>query len=295
MNMMKPLAVLTLLLSSTAFPQSENPIITSQVSGEGKPVVLIPGLMSDSRVWQQAVEQLDDHYQVHQLAIAGFGDTPTRPSLRQSFTQPVLTAISQYLSESLDSKAAVIGHSLGGFLSYQLALTYPDSVSCSVAVDGVPFFSALVTMNPDMTSSNAQPQAEQVLAVYQQLSAKAMTQQASASVARQTQWQPGQALITDMAKKSDPKVVGRAMYELMITDLRPQLPKLQIPVLQMAATGAFPEAQRPMALPHYQQQVSGSEQITLLEFDNAHHFIMWDQPDAFMQATQRFLQEQCHD
>jgi pimeloyl-ACP methyl ester carboxylesterase len=288
------LATLTLLLCAPALAQSQAPIITSQVSGDGKPIVLIPGLMSDSRVWQQTVEQLNKHYQVHQLAIAGFGDTPANPSLRQSFTQPVLKAIRQYLAENLNKKAVVIGHSLGAFLSYQLALTHADSISCAVAVDGVPFFSALVTMNPAMTSAQAKPQAKQMLAAYQRLSAKAMAQQATAGVARQTQWQPGQTLITKMAKTSDPKVVGRAMYELMVTDVRPQLTELQVPVLQMAATGAFPEAQRSMALPHYQQQVSGSEQITLLEFDNAHHFIMWDQPAAFMQATQTFIQEQCH-
>lgn len=299
-SLLKPL-LFAISITSTVFApvsiaaeQSDEMILSADVTGEGRDIVLIPGLMSDARVWQQATDALDDHYRVHQLSIAGFGEVPAHAPLRESFLATVRPAIADYLSQHTRN-AAVIGHSLGGLLTYQLALTNSDALSCGVAVDGVPFFSALVTMNPQITADQARPRAQQMLAGYQQLSSEAMARQTQAGVARQTQSQQGQQTIVEMATTSDPQTVGRAMYEVMVTDLRPQLEQLQVPILQMAATGAFPEAQRSMALPHYQQQVSGSELITLLEFDKAHHFIMWDQPQAFITAAQDFIQEQCHD
>ena len=292
---LKTIAGSLLLACAVSAHASSNatPIIETQVTGSGPDVILIPGLMSDARVWQETATQLESHYTVHRISIAGFGQTPLNTELRNSFSEPVSNALHQYIEQNTGSNTAVVGHSLGAFLGYQLALQGNEQVSCAVAVDGVPFFSALVTMTPGMTAEQAQPHAEQMLQGYQQLSVEMMVQQTQMGLDRQTQSSQGQELIMSMAEGSDPKTVGRAMYELMITDLRPELPHLQTPVLQMAAIGALPASQHEMALSQYQQQVSGSNHVSLLEFNQAHHFVMWDQPEAFMQATQNFMEEQC--
>lgn len=277
-----------------AFANENSDIISSQVSGSGQDVLLIPGLTSDSRVWQDTAQELSKNYRVHQLSIAGFGNQPNYPPLRRQFTTPVMAAITNYLTDHTSGNAVIVGHSLGGFLGYQLALANRPNISCLVAVDGVPFFSALVTMNPALTAEKAKPQAQQLLSAYQQMSAATMASQTAEGVSRHTASNEGQELIIDMAKSSDPKTAGRAIYELMTTDLRPQLTQLEVPVLQMAATGAFSPAQRSSAIPHYQKQVSGSDLITLVEFDQVRHFIMWDQPQSFIQQTTDFIEERCH-
>ncbi|MGO1329429.1 MAG: alpha/beta fold hydrolase [Idiomarina loihiensis] len=277
-----------------AFANENSDILSSQVSGSGQDVLLIPGLTSDSRVWQDTAHKLSKNFRVHRLSIAGFGDQPHYPPLQQQFTQPVMTAITNYLNDHTSGNAVIVGHSLGGFLGYQLALADKPAISCAVAVDGVPFFSALVTRKPALTAEQAKPQAQQLLAAYQQMSAATMAAQTAQGVSRHTALTRGQELIVDMAKSSDPKTAGRAIYELMTTDLRPQLTQLEIPVLQMAATGAFPKEQRAAAMTHYQKQVSGSNLITLVEFDQARHFIMWDQPQSFIQQTTDFIEERCH-
>lgn len=280
-------------ICAQANTSESTPVLNTQVSGNGPDVLLIPGLMSDTRVWQDTAAQLEVNYTVHQLSIAGFGQTPLNSDLRESFSPQVLSAIASYIENHTQGNPALIGHSLGAFLGYKLALSSNERVSCVVAVDGVPFYSALVTMMPEMTSEQAQPYATQMLNGYQQMSVDMMVQQAEAGVSGQTQTSQGQTLIVEMAQGSDPQTVGRAMYELMITDLRPELAQLETPVLQMAATGALPEERQAAALQQYQQQVSGSDYVSLLEFNQAHHFIMWDQPEAFMQATQDFIGEQC--
>lgn len=285
----------TLFASINTVSADENSdIISSKLSGSGEDVVLIPGLMSDSRVWQDTAKALEKNYRVHQLSIAGFGGQPYKPALRQHFIQPVVDAVSNYINQQTSGNAAVVGHSLGGFVGYKLALTDTPNVSCVISVDGVPFFSSLVMMNPSLTAEQAEPQAKQLLSSYQQMSTSAMAQQTKAGMAQQTASTAGQETIMAMAKASDPKTVGRAMYELMTTDLRAQLNQLSIPVLQMAATGAIPADYRSSAIQYYQNQVSGSDLVTLVEFDQAHHFIMWDQTQAFIKQTTDFIEERCH-
>ena len=126
---------------------SQNTVLHAQVSGQGQPVVLIPGLMSDERVWQQTEAALAQHYEVHTLAFAGFGAHPSNPQLREAFTENAGAALERYLQENTAGDAVVIGHSLGAFLGYQLAGQQPLALECLIAVDGVPFFSALVSGN----------------------------------------------------------------------------------------------------------------------------------------------------
>ena len=46
------------------------------VEGKGKPIILIPGLMSDGRIWRGIREHLVLQYQVHTLSFAGFAGMP---------------------------------------------------------------------------------------------------------------------------------------------------------------------------------------------------------------------------
>ena len=48
------------------------PSFQVEVIGEGKPVLLISGLMSDSRIWQHTAAALKQDYQLHLISVAGF-------------------------------------------------------------------------------------------------------------------------------------------------------------------------------------------------------------------------------
>ena len=71
----------------------------------------------------------------------------------------------------------------------------------------------------------------------------------------------------------------------MTTDLRAEVADLNVLTLQMAATGGFSTAeQKQTAFNAYQQQIAGDEAHNQLgrEFAESRHFIMWDQPEAFI-------------
>ena len=113
------------IVSNSAFSEekalNQNQFIT-QVFGSGKPVMLIPGLMSDGSVWQQLVSALSNKYQVHTVSVVGFAGTP-------SIDNPSMDELKQQLIDYIEvnnlQKPAVIGHSLGGFLGFWLAASHP--------------------------------------------------------------------------------------------------------------------------------------------------------------------------
>src|SRR5579872_5414121 len=55
-----------------ASPEGASKPFTVQVTGEGKPMILIPGLASSAAVWDSTVAHYAAHYQCHVLNLAGF-------------------------------------------------------------------------------------------------------------------------------------------------------------------------------------------------------------------------------
>ena len=99
----------------------------------------------------------------------------------------------------------------------------------------------------------------------------------------------GHKAATAWAVASDKSVVARALYELMTTDLRPQLPQIKIPVTILypwdPSTG-FPQA---MVDKLYTESFSSLPNRKLIRIDNSLHFIMFDQPDRFLAEVDAIL------
>jgi N-formylmaleamate deformylase len=86
------------------------------------------------------------------------------------------------------------------------------------------------------------------------------------------------------SKKSDPKAVGEAMYEDMITDLRPRVKFIQSPVLLIGSTQASPTGE---AL--YREEVATIPNHKVVFAPNAKHFVQLDQPEYFYEQVESFL------
>ena len=65
--------VLLLTLTLTGRAQQSNPAIQVEVTGEGSPLLLIPGFTVPGESWNTVVEALQNDYQCHVVTIAGFG------------------------------------------------------------------------------------------------------------------------------------------------------------------------------------------------------------------------------
>jgi pimeloyl-ACP methyl ester carboxylesterase len=98
-----------------------------EVHGKGDPLVLIAGLGYPTWQWHRMLPYLDQQLQVIAFDNRGVGgtDTPAGP-----YTAELLAADTAALMGALNiESAAVMGHSMGGFIAQELALSYPQKVS----------------------------------------------------------------------------------------------------------------------------------------------------------------------
>lgn len=102
-----------------------------QVSGVGKPVILIHGLAGSTRWWASTRELLAEHFRVYAIDLISFGATNSRRSF-------VLDQAAAFLAAWLErigvERANVVGHSMGGIIAADLAAAYPDRVDRLVLV-----------------------------------------------------------------------------------------------------------------------------------------------------------------
>ena len=134
------LAVLLLADSSRAFKVVLTPkeSLQVEVSGEGTPVVLVPGLFGSAYGFRKLVHLLNANgYQsivVEPLGI-GFSSRPERSNYS-------LTAQADRIAAVLDSlgvsNALVVAHSIGGSMAFRLAYRHPERVGGLLSIEGGP-------------------------------------------------------------------------------------------------------------------------------------------------------------
>ncbi len=104
------------------------------VVGDAEPiVVLIHGIGGSVEAWRLNIEALAEHYRVYALDLVGSGQTD-KPSVSYSF--PYLAQfVNDFLETQNINRACLIGHSLGGGVTLQFAIQFPDKVEKLVLVN----------------------------------------------------------------------------------------------------------------------------------------------------------------
>ena len=97
------------------------------VAGDGPPVLLVHEGVADRRMWRGQVPVLASEWTVVAVDLRGFGETPN-PSAPFSHVEDLCDVLDELGIES----AAVVGGSLGGRVSLELALAHPERVSALV-------------------------------------------------------------------------------------------------------------------------------------------------------------------
>jgi len=262
------------LAASAPKPAAFTPTAFSvKVSGEGRPVIFIPGLASPGAVWDGTLAHLGGKVQAHVLTLAGFAG---QPPIQGPYLQQVHDQIVQYIDANHLDHPIVIGHSLGGVMSLWLAETDP-AIGGIVDVDGFPWLPA--AMNPNATADSA---AKMAATMHQEM-AGASKEQFDGFMHQflgSTVTDPATAkMLDDAADKSDQTSVANAFVELVRLDLRADLPKITAPVIIAAAgESEMPKDQLEAA---WKTQVDPIPHHQLVLVDGAKHFVMLDKPDEF--------------
>jgi pimeloyl-ACP methyl ester carboxylesterase len=93
----------------------------------------------------------------------------------------------------------------------------------------------------------------------------------------------------DDALASDRAVTASAYHELIVTDLRPELPRIGVPVTVLhVQTPNLPLTMEQFDA-FYRAAYSGLPNVTIRRIPDSYHFIMYDQPDRFAVEVKAFL------
>jgi 3-oxoadipate enol-lactonase len=116
-------------LGQTGFVNVNSIDVYYEVSGEGKPLVLLHGFPLDSRMWEPQMDALSKKFQVIRFDMRGLGKT-IDPGLPFTFYEDL-----HALLIKLDIQSAnFIGVSFGGYAGVEFALAYPDMVQSLILV-----------------------------------------------------------------------------------------------------------------------------------------------------------------
>jgi pimeloyl-ACP methyl ester carboxylesterase len=103
-------------------------------TGSGFPVLFIHEAIADSRMWEPQWRSFAGSYRLLRVDLAGFGRTPIE-RLPLTHASDVLALLDELGIE----EAAVVGGSMGGRISLELAVARPDLVKALVLMDpGLP-------------------------------------------------------------------------------------------------------------------------------------------------------------
>lgn len=291
------IAVPSSALAASAPAAATNPARFSVVvEGHGPDVILIPGLSSTRDVWRASADRLKANHRVHLVQLRGFGE-PAGVNATGPVLQPFVAELADYIRNAKLNRPAVVGHSMGGLAALMLAADHPQAVGKVMVVDAFPFIGPV--FGADSVAAIT-PRAEQMRTMLLGNAGKMTPDFTTPANCPATLPPPaeikgnmtnsgvGACLMKHGALASDLRVVAQAMYDDMITDVRPRLKDIAAPVTML-----YPQDDRLVTKAEadalYAGAYAGTPKLTLKRIEGSYHFIMQDQPSAFAGALDEFL------
>lgn len=260
--------------------------LSVEVIGSGPDVILIPGLLSSREVWRPLADRLAATHRVHMVQLAGFAGEPWVHG-DGAFVAPAVEALGRYVAEAGLDRPAVIGHSMGALVGLKLAQDRPGSVGRLLSVDSLPFFSVLY--GPTTTVDSARPGAEQAAAALAGMDDAAFAAGQAQIASASTRSPEVQAAIVAWSVASDRQGAAAAFRDVMLTDARPGLPGMTIPVTAVYAADANGGTPPAMADALWAREYAALPGARLVRIDDSRHFIMADQPERLAEIVDQFL------
>lgn len=117
--------------------KSPNKYISYEITGMGKPIVLIHGLGASRQDWNLLIPQLASAgYQCISLDLVGHGESDKPLDRGYYHIENIYTQLINWLdTHQIYEPATFIGHSMGGFLSLLIALRRPSLVGSLALID----------------------------------------------------------------------------------------------------------------------------------------------------------------
>ena len=112
-----------------------NNCLHSLSSGEGPPVILLHGLFGQGSNLRGVARALESHFTVHCLDLPDHGRSPW---LAHASLSSYAERVEDWMMTNNTQAAHVLGHSLGGKVAMELALSRPERIKKLVVADVAP-------------------------------------------------------------------------------------------------------------------------------------------------------------
>ena len=261
--------------------------ISVRVLGSGPDVVLIPGLTSSSEIWEGTVRAVPGH-RYHLVQLNGFAGHPAQGNASGAVIASAAEEIARYIRERGLKRPALIGHSMGGTIALSIAARH-DLVSKVMVVDMLPAL-GVVFVPPGSSAETLQATADTIRKRSLEATAEERRATIESGIATMVRSEALRATPIRHAIASDRQVSARALHELILTDLRPELPNIRGPVTVLyVKTPNLPLTEAQIdAL--YKTSYAGLDAVVLKRIPDSYHFIMYDKPEVFADEVRGFLE-----
>jgi pimeloyl-ACP methyl ester carboxylesterase len=274
------LLLISFVFTYSIYAKNESQPISVEVTGNGQPILLIPGFTVPGYIWKPLVKQLEKNYECHVVTLAGFGgkepiEFPWLPKVNES--------LKNYILKNNLQNATIVGHSLGGTLATWLASQKDLKLSKIILIDALPASGAL--MIPDFNPENLRyesPYNNQLLA----MDDVAFEQTAMAMSKTMSLKATAQEKIKNWILESDRKTYVYGYTDYLKLDLRESLKNISIPVTIIAASQPYGEE---MVKQTYKNQYANLKDYNFIMAEKSAHFIMLDQPEWFFKQIKTIL------
>lgn len=274
------LLFVSFVFSLSIYAKNEGQPVYVEITGKGKPIILIPGFTVPGDIWNPLVRELEKNYECHIVTLAGFGEKepiefPWLPKINES--------LKNYILKNELQNTTIIGHSLGGTIATWLAAQNDLKLSKIILIDSLPASGALIipNFNPENLMYES-PYNNQQLA----MDDVAFEQTAIAMSKSMSLKKSAQEKIKNWILESDRKTYVYGYTDYLKLDLRENLKNISIPVTIIAASKPYGEE---MVKQTYKNQYANLKNYNFIIAEDSAHFIMLDKPDWFLKQIQTIL------
>lgn len=252
-------------------------ILHYEVFGRGKPVILLHGWLGSWGLWQETMTFLGRSFRTYAMDFWGFGESGKKRDTYR--VTDFVSMVDQFMGQLGIQKAPLVGHSMGGTVSLMAAIRYPQRVE-KVTVIGSPIVGSSLSWL-----------------------LKLFGRRLIASITHHNLWalRLGFRILAPLYCRDRrwPQMMNRDLSQTTLesflisiaslreTDLRPDLPKIQVPVM-----GLYGDRDIVVDPKQWQPLKAGVPQARIVRFPTAGHFIMLDEPVEFRNHLMNFLENE---
>lgn len=257
------------------------------VTGSGPDVILIPGLSSSPDVWRSTIAAVPG-YRYHLIHVSGFAGRPAGANASGPVLAPVAEEIARYIAEAHLDHPALVGHSMGGSWALMVAGRHPGLAGKVMVVDMMPYVGAMFRQ-PDMTDEQFDAVAQQIRASLASAGGEQRRIALGSMIASMVKTDSERPAILAHSLASDPMVSAQAFYEVIVTNLLPEIAAIHVPIMVLYVQPAGAPLSEAQIDGYYSASYRAAPQAVLRRIPNSYHFIMLDQPVVFQTALREFL------